>query len=377
MKEIYWYVVAACLICGFLMPQKGKNRKLYIILMAVLHAFISAYRYQFLTGDLLKYNTEYQDVRFFGYFSARVLHEWKNTGFYWLMKFLSDLTGGYFQMLLIVTSVIIEIAVAILIYRYSTRPWLSYLVWNCFAFYIFGFSAVKQALAMSVVMIAAVYIMEEQPRKFLFFTLLAAFIHLPALAFLPAYWIAKNRIRFGMIAAYVVAAALIFIFRNPIVHYLTNLYYEEDEFLMVSDAQLGGRFFLMALILFSGVVLKGFQDDRFEKLFNLLIVGAVFQMFSGFDNVFTRFADYYFQFSILYIPLLFSGEHTESRLRSSNRLALLPFNERSLKLLAGVMAVFLIWFYYYTTLARPIDTTIHDYLDYHFTWDAAADAWRH
>lgn len=375
MKEIYWYIVAACLLLGAAMPQHGEERKKYILWMACLHAFISAFRYQFLTGDLLKYNTEFQDVRWFGYFSERVFHEGKNAGFYWLMKFLSDLTNGNFQSLLIVTSIIIEIAVAVLIYRYSTRPWLSYLTWNCFGFYIFGFSAVKQAFAMALVMIASVYIFEEKPKKFLFFSLLAGFVHFPALAFVPAYWIAKSRINLNTIIFYILSIAAIFVFKNPIVAAMTSVYYEEEEVFMVSDAALGGRFFMMVLILVCGIVIKGFADRRFEKLFNLLVVAAIFQMFSGFDNVFTRFADYYFQFSILFMPMLFSSEKTDPEFWSTNSGALLPFNERSLRILVRVIIVVLIWYYYTTTLARPI-TGLHDYLDYHFMWDAAADAWR-
>lgn len=375
MKEVYWYIVAACIIFGIIMPQHGRGRKAYIILMAVVHAFISSCRYQFLTGDLLKYNTEFQDVRWFGYFSERVLHEGKNTGFYWIMKFLSDITNGNFQSLLIVTSIVIEIAVAILIYHYSTRPWLSYLVWNCFGFYIFGFNAVKQALAMAFVMIAAVYIFEEKPKKFLFFSLLAGFIHFPAFAFIPAYWIAQNKIKLPTVTMYIIVAAVIFAFRNPIVTFMTNLYYEEDEFILASDATLGGRFFMMLLILLCGILIKGFGDRKFEKLFNLLVVAAIFQMFSGFDNVFTRFADYYFQFSVLYIPMLFSSEETDQRLSSTNIKAMFPFDERSLMILTVIIAFILIWYYHTTTLARPI-TGDYDYLNFHFMWDAAADAWR-
>lgn len=372
MKQIYWYIVIACIIFGMIMPQHGRNRKIYITVMAALHAFISAFRYKFLTGDLMKYNTEFQDVRWFGYFSERVLHEGKNTGFYWLMKFLSDITNGNFQSLLIVTSILIEIAVAVLIYLYSTRPWLSYLVWNCFGFYIFGFSAVKQALAMAIVMIAAIYIFEEKPKKFLFFSLLAGFIHFPAFAFVPAYWIARNKIKLRTVIEYVIAAIVIFAFKNSIVTFMTNIYYEEDEFIVSSDGALGGRFFMMIMILFCGLLIKGFGDRKFEKLFNLLVVAAIFQMFSGFDNVFTRFADYYFQFSVLYLPMLFSSEETDFRLLSTNRKAIFSFNERSLIMLTIILAIFLIWYYYTTTMARPV-TGDMDYLNFRFMWDVQSN----
>ena len=37
--KIYYLVVAAVVVFGFLLPQEGKQRKIYIVLMAALHAF--------------------------------------------------------------------------------------------------------------------------------------------------------------------------------------------------------------------------------------------------------------------------------------------------------------------------------------------------
>ncbi len=53
--KIYYLVVAAVVVFGFLLPQEGKQRKIYIVLMAALHAFICGWRYKYLTGDLMKY----------------------------------------------------------------------------------------------------------------------------------------------------------------------------------------------------------------------------------------------------------------------------------------------------------------------------------
>ena len=68
-KSIYYILIAAVIILGMIMAQKGEARKPYIVIMAVLHAFVSGFRYQFLTGDLIRYNTFYQDFRYFGWFS--------------------------------------------------------------------------------------------------------------------------------------------------------------------------------------------------------------------------------------------------------------------------------------------------------------------
>lgn len=366
--KMYWIVVAIVIVLGLLMPQNGYRKKFYIILMACLHTFVCGFRYMYLTGDLIKYNTIFQDVHYFGYFSERVLNEGKNTGFMWVMKFISDTTNGNYQFFLFLVALVIETAVAIVIYKYSPKPWLSYLVWNCVGFYIFGFSAVKQSLAMALVLLAVIFIIENKPVQFTIVTLLAGFIHFPAFAFVPAYWISKRRINLNTIIAYVIAAGLIFAFRNQIVAFITGLYYEEDAIELSSNAELGGRFFMITLVLVCGIVLKGFKDRRFEKVFNLIVIAAIFQMFSGFDNVFTRFTDYYFQFTILYIPMLFCNQNRDPNIVSSNVGAILPFNEKSLQIFSFLLVIVLVWYYHYTCLGTTIAYAVDDYLNYRFMW---------
>ena len=157
--KVYYYMVAAVLGFGLLLPQHGRQKKIYITLMAILHTFVCGWRYMYLTGDLRKYAWGYYTIPEFGWFSEEVFNGGRNFGFFWLQKLFSTWTDGDFQIFLIFIAIVTELAVAIIIYRYSPAPWLSYLLWNCFAFYVFGFSAIKQALAMGLLMLAFVGIM--------------------------------------------------------------------------------------------------------------------------------------------------------------------------------------------------------------------------
>lgn len=365
--RVYYYVVAAVLLFGALLPQHGKQKRIYIALMAALHTFICGWRYMYLTGDLLKYSGQYTRIYpVNGWFSEQVFDGGRNFGFAWLSKLLSLISNGNFQILLIVIAVITEIAVAIIIYRYSPAPWLSYLLWDCFGFYIFGFSAIKQALAMGLLMFAFTGIMEERPRRFFLWTVLAGCIHAPALIFLPAYWIAKSKLSVRRMTAYVISAVLIFIFRNQIVTFISEFYYDETAF-TVND-RLGGRFIMIAALIAAGVFLRGFSGKNFSKLFNLMIAAAILQMFSGFDNVFSRLTDYYFQFLILYLPMMFYPERDISLGGKSQirRIALLQGQRVAALLFVALLAFF---YYYQTNLNAKIDYEVDNYLNYRFCWE--------
>ena len=169
-KSIYYILIAASILLGLIFSQKKESRKTYVIITAILHALVSGLRYQFLTGDLIRYNTLFQDYRYFGWFSEEVFQEGRNFGFQWMMKAVCHITDGNFLIFLFLIAVIIEIIVAIIIYRYSPLPWLSYAMWNCLGFYVFGFSAVKQSLAMAILMLSYMCIIEKKPKQFVFWT---------------------------------------------------------------------------------------------------------------------------------------------------------------------------------------------------------------
>lgn len=366
MVEIYWIIVIVVIILGLIMPQQGVKRKYYIIIMAILHTFVCGFRYQHLTGDLEAYHNLYNTLPNFGWFSAEVIQEGRNTGFYVFMKLCAMVTNGNYQIFLLVVAIIIEVSVALLIYKYSPRPWLSYLVWNCVGFYTFGFSAVKQSLSMAFIVLAMICIFESKALRFSICVLIAGFIHAPAFAFLPAYWLAKQRINMWMVGIYIAAAGVIFAFRDQIAIFVSEYYYEESsmEILQFGTEGLGGRFYMIVLVLICGAFLKGFREKEFESLFHIIVISAIFQMFSVYNNVFTRFADYYFQFSILFIPLIFYPGLHQERVNISYMEAKLLFNERSITLLVIVLTIILLFYYQYACLG-----TNANYLNYRFMWD--------
>lgn len=366
MKSLEYYLLLVVIMAlGVLMPQGKRDRKQYIVIMAVLHSLLSGLRHPYLTGDMKTYCYNYWFINENGWFSKAVFQEGKNFGFNWLMKFFSTLSDGEFQVFIIAVAIFIEVVVAYLIYKYSSLPWLSFLVWNCMGFYTFGFSAIKQSIAMGLIMIAFVGIMEERPKIFIVFTALATFVHTPALIFLPAYYLSKRKFTLPTLVIYICGATVIFVERNQIVKLMQKFYYEEN---VIGDtAELGGRFFLVVLFILAGFVLRGFNGKYFSKVANMMVVAAILQMFSGFDNVFTRLTDYYLQFLIIFIPLSFADYKDEQITGMSEgiRLEILP----KLKFMIIIaLSVFLIW--YYIKCYINVEINIYDdYTNYRFFWE--------
>lgn len=361
----YYLLLAAIIALGILMPQGEKDRKQYIVIMAVLHSLLSGLRHPYLTGDMQSYCYKYWRTLNEGWFSDEIFQGGRNFGFNWLLKFFSTLSDGEFQVFLIAVAIFIEVVVAYLIYKYSPLPWLSFLVWNCLGFYVAGFNIVKQSIAMGLIMIAFVGIMEERPKLFALFTLLASFVHAPALIFLPAYFLSKRKFTLQTLAIYICGVIAVFINRNQIVKLMEDFYYEEG--IVGNSADLGGRFFLIVLFIIAGFALKGLNGKYFSKVANLIVAAAVLQMFSGFDNVFTRLTDYYLQFLIIFIPLSFA-DYKDERLAGVSEGPSLDIPPKLKLIVTMFLVVFLIWFYIRSYI--DIDIIIYDdYTNYRFFWE--------
>lgn len=363
----YILMVAAVLFFGAIMPQKGPKRKNYIILMTVLHTCLCGFRWQWLTGDLHKYYWKYFECGSYGWFSAELWAEGRNFGFNYFNKIIYMLFGEEQQALLFCIALIVHLALAVVVYRYSPAPWFSYLVWNCMGFFLFGFSAIKQALAMAFVMLAFIGVAERRLGFYLTMMALAGAIHMPALVFLPAYWLSQMKIRPNTVMLYVVMAIVLYVFKDRFVAFIRSFYYEDDE-VMIHSGEIGNRMIMILGFALFGLFFRGFRDPVMEKLFSIMAVAAALQLLAGFDNIFTRMTDYYFQMSVLYLPLTFFPRE-RARLRSDGMGAMFLFNRRSMAFMAAVIAVFVLWFYWKYNINITISYEIDNYLNYRSMWD--------
>lgn len=363
----YILMVAVVLLFGAIMPQKGPQRKNYIILMTILHTCLCGFRWQYLTGDLIKYYFTYFRCGGYDWFSAELWAEGRNFGFYYFNKIIYTIFGDNQQALLFCIALIVHVALAVVVYKYSPAPWFSYLIWNCMGLYIFGFSAIKQALAMAFVMLSFVGIAEKRLGFYLTMMAIAGAIHMPALVFLPAYWLAQMKVKPNVVMLYVILGVAIFVFKNQFVAFIRSFYYEDDEVLMYSG-EIGSRMIMILGFTLFGLLFRGFQDPVVGQLFHIMAVASILQMLAGFDNIFTRMTDYYFQMSVLYLPMVFfPREHVPKRIDGMHPV--FPFNRRSMVLMAAVIVAFVLWFYWTYNINITISYEVDNYLNYRSMWD--------
>lgn len=311
---VFAWLVVLLLISAFLLHGNVKGNKRFIIVAFIL---------LFLVMGLRDVNTGGADASgthgsYPISFQSVGTSEWSelsgksdnnyNIGFFYLMKFMYDLTGGNYQRYITILSFFILLPYLRFIRKYSPSPILSILFFMGLLYYTFLFDALKQALAMSVLLLAFDAIIDRRPILFILFVLLAAQFHFPAMVFLPAYWLGRMKIGSGFLLLLAVILAATYLFRDQILNLMLETYGGED----IETSMEGIRFFrnkaiVMIIIVVAAFILR--PPTKGDTVYNACLVFAsiaiVFQTFCGYNNIFERLADYYFHTSIVLLPLIF------------------------------------------------------------------------
>lgn len=293
-------------------------------------------------GDLIKYYTLYRGCNGEDWFN-RVFEDFSNIGIRLFFKAAGSM-GISYDVCIFLIALFSAASLGVIIYRYSPSPYWSYLMYIGMGFYIFTYSGLKQTIAMALLMPAAMAIFEENPRRFLVWTLMAALFHAPAAIFLVAYPIAKKKMDANYFLILIAVMICVFWLRDQIVGWLSEAYYE-DETKYYAKETIGGRALMMALIIVAGLIIRPAQpgDKIYSQTVNLMVMAAIIQTFSVYNNVFTRLADYYYQFIVLFMPMMLESSDHQLKMQAPYRVR--RYTLRSYWAVWIFVTAFALWFY--------------------------------
>ena len=255
--------------------------------------------------------------------------------------------GLDFQACLFIIAAFVAITLGMLIYKYSPSPFWSYAMYLGMGFYISSFNILKQIIAMGFIVLALICILENKPIRFVLLVAIASLFHLPSAIFLVAYPFAKKRIDTMYFVMVALTILLVFIFRDQIVEQASTLYYEGDMTFEITET-IGGRTIMMVAILIFGLVMRPLRayDRIYSQIFNVLVLAAIVQTFSVYDNVFSRLADYFYQFVVVFIPLMLQPGWEQAEQYPDHIGEIRCFTERSYRIIYIPIVAFTIAYYF-------------------------------
>lgn len=354
-------VMGICLAFATQVSTNRRKRRCVIIITLILTLFSGLRTWWY--ADLIKYYTQYL---------ACNGPDWKNVitagsenfGLRFFFHYAGALGISYDNCLLIVAA-FVAITLGKIVYRYSPSPFWSYTMYIAMGFYIFTYSGLKQSIAMGFLILAAMEMFEGRFFKYLLYVVIGGLFHAPAFIFLAAYPFCRQELNRRYVLVLIALVAALFLFRTQIVNFMNEIYYDEADTFTDTD-EVGGRFIMMVLIMILGVVLRPLHrwDRLYLQVFNLMVLAAALQTMSVFGNIFSRLADYYFQFVVLYMPLILQTGRSQAREMPRYRNEIRYWDPKNYLVLSLCIVVFAFWFY-----GNQVDSSSVFISSYAFRWE--------
>ncbi len=226
---------------------KKSTQKIFIIGSFLIIFLLFALRNVSVGRDIVAYEKAYkmtQQVKWndFDYIYFEV-------GYILLMKICIGL-GMPFQLFLAIVSLMIIAPIFLFIKQFSKNPTFSILIWICYMYFEFCLTGLRQALAISIVLIGIKYLLSAKKYpliKFSLLVILASLFHKSALivfVILPILYIKKL---WSVIIALLGALVVLFVFRSSLFVLMKDLF-EKDSFNTSAGVYIGANIIFLVLI---------------------------------------------------------------------------------------------------------------------------------
>lgn len=210
--------------------------------------------------------------------------------------------------LFLVIAFFFTVVVARCIYKNSSEPCLSFVLFVTLGFFTFSMTGLRQTVAMGVTLLGFEFIKKKKLLPFLTTVGIASLFHLSSAIFLPAYFIAHKRITKSYVLMAAVAIPAAYVFKGPVFSFLSRVSgYGYDPF------GNEGPYILITMMI--GVFLGAFiqRESVIERnpdniiYYNFSLFSIVFAMLTFINPSALRVAYYYHIYLILFIPeIIFS-----------------------------------------------------------------------
>lgn len=326
------YMIMAGLILLLAVQMRGNipQNKKYIIWSCVIMFVIYGLRDAYSVGgdSSSSYLHRFQDME-----TTTFGQLWEgsdlNDNIFWklIVKLGYIILGGDYQLFIALISAFVMLVFGRFVYRYSVSPVQSFVYYWGLWFFTFNFNALKQSIAMALLLLAFDAILERRPIRFLVTVSIAALFHFPAIVFLPAYWIVMLNPRRDFLFVLALAWLAVYLWRDQILEFATQFYYEGYSF-EGEDRFLTGKVIVMSALVLTAIFLRPPAQNNpvYSATMQFVAIATVIQLFSVYNNVFERLADFYFQFSVIFVPFIFDRQISDKRnLEKSIVIILAPY----------------------------------------------------
>lgn len=347
------------LLCNFIDDKKTK--KIVFISATTVHLIvISGLRSIQVGSDTLIYKEVFNSLSGVPFLDLFDVYPKFENG-YQLVSYLFSNVFNSFNFYMFIVSTFVYMVLGLIIYKYSTNPLFSYVLYVILGMFDFNLSGLRQSIAMSIVLFSIIFLIDQKVIKFTSTIILAAFFHKTAIIFLIIYPLVHYPIRKVYRKCYPIIFFVLLLFGYKITVFFTTIF-QEGYIEYINHLNISKRLIIYLGLFILSLFLKHGRfeikrPDLFDTLFIINSVTVIFELFGSYSYLFTRLNMFNSQFIILLFPLLFE------------RIIKIFFSqftskEEFIEIAFKILFILLVLLYYNNYLT----TNPHNVLPYLFFW---------
>lgn len=282
--------------------------KIFIIIMTIQLFLLSSLR-SFTVGiDTYNYIIRFPIVDYTSWENLPSLTEQLDfeLGFIYLNKIISLFSGDP-RFYLSVLNAFILTSLGVFIYKNSENICLSYFIFISLGYWGNSLNALRQFVAIAILLTSIKYIVDKKFLKFLILVLLATTIHTSAFSFIIIYPFSQIKLTKKIYSIMFIGMIFVYLFSGPITIFFMSTFGYQDLIGRLGSGSGLGMILLLILILTGSILFKNQADlksDNFGLYMKILIVGIFLNVLALDFGMFGRAMLYYTIINIVLIPNL-------------------------------------------------------------------------
>ncbi len=185
---IYWAIVS-CLYYIFIrsnsririVDESQKRKTLLIFFMCIGLILIMGLRSTSVGSDTYEYYLEYKNAYFDGFNNSYIENVYNESGRWFIIDFFQNTLGIPWQLYLFANALLVSYALGKFILKYSSDVFMSFYLHLTYGFFAMSMSGIRQTIAISLLLLAYMYVCEKKYIKYAICILLAAPMHFSAI----------------------------------------------------------------------------------------------------------------------------------------------------------------------------------------------------
>lgn len=271
---IYLLNIALLCLWGIILYKKKNGDKYYCLIITTQLLFLSCVRSIQTGGDLISYKLGFDAVQSISWdklYTLKGISFYGNieTGWHYLAKALS-LIANNFRIVIVFNGALLMTIIGLFIYQNSRCKWLSFYLFITLGYYGHSLSAIRQYLAISILIISMNFVKKRKLLSFLACIFLASLFHKTALCFAIVYLYPMFKLtkKYWCISA--IFAFISLLASKPILNLIINLAGYESYRKYIGNGNGEGMLLMLSAYLIIVVIYRK-QLQKTEKNYTLYI----------------------------------------------------------------------------------------------------------